>query len=99
MITREKVRDALGGGTLGGLVADLLLTGGDVILAIVTFAFDSIEVWLALASQVVRLSDRVEAIPPGAADKLLAGVASLFVLITVVRLGRRAWSRVTKADK
>lgn len=94
MIDRDDLKRLVGGGGVAGAVADVLLTGGDVLIALVVFVADSIEVWLALASQVLRLSDRVEWIPEGTAEGLLAIVASLFVVITVGRLLSRAWSRI-----
>lgn len=95
MVSREEVRDVLGGGGIAGALADLLINGGDLLITLVAFFADSIEIWLALASQMLRLSDRLPWIPRGAAESLMALVATIFVLVTVVRLLGRARERLT----
>jgi len=95
MIDRSDVRDFLGGGGLAGILTDVVLTGGDVVIAIGALLISRIEVVLAIVAQAVRVSDSVPWIPAGAAESALAVVAIAFVVISVVRLGRRAKSRVS----
>lgn len=95
MIDRSDVRDFVGGGGLAGLATDVVLTGGDVAIALAVLMIDQIEIVLAIAAQAVRVSDSVSWIPAGAAESALVVVAVAFVVISVVRLARRAKRRVS----
>lgn len=94
MVSREDVRDVLGGGGLAGGLADLLINGGDVVFALLGFVSESIGVWLALASQLVGLSDRLSWLPSGVAETALVVVSVLFVVVTAGRLLDRARDRL-----
>lgn len=85
----------IGGGGIGGGLADLVLSGGDVVLSLLSLVTDSIGLVLALVSQLVSVSESIPWLPAGAAEGLLAGVGVLFIGVTVARLVRRARDRIT----
>lgn len=93
--SREDLRDMSIFGSLSASIADVLMFGGDTVLAIAFLFVDQIELFLAVAAQLVRLSGHVDAIPEGPAKAVLILVGGLFVVITAVRLVRRARDRVS----
>jgi len=83
------LRDVLGAGGIGGVfaaVADLLVTGGDVVWFLVEFLIDAGPLLYVLMARLSVLAERLEWIPMGSIRPLMLGFAGLSFAVLGYRL-------------
>lgn len=79
-----------------GIGLDLLLNGGELVIALLSPLLGSVDLWLVILSSVERLSSYVPAIPAGAIETLLPIVLAGYIALQLGKLINRITESVSK---
>jgi len=86
----KDIMRALGGGGSLALVVDAAVGTGKLALVLGEFLFGNVDMLLALfAALSGHIAPRVDWLPAGAVNKVVLGLATLYVLVIVGRLAKR----------